>query len=324
MQKENCEKINKLNGIIEIKGSCEIYKSWSLKSIYPLIINIIKEKYPDSLVLPELNDIDLTIIDNKTDNIIPVEIQKTPISSNKFRHATFEDSIRRQLEDNIENYEKCWFFLDSEYLRYMQTETLRKNININMRWIINLMKKEKLKVFSIKYDGVVKELSINDFGFIEKLYPNDVLTLNVNKSKIFHNIINGYNFGQDEINQFYDNSKFTKTCNGYGEDFIKNGNERCKLYGYLLNIINGRLNIINSCLDMKSYNSHIRIYLRQLGFFEDYNKFVDKFDICKYFPGYMRKEKIWLNYKGNNIGNDMFHNLCIGRFVKDTKSVFDY
>lgn len=327
-----------LNNIFEVKNESGTYKTWSVEFIKSHVIEFLKEKYPDSLILSELNKIDLTIFDNKNNEIIPVEIQKSTIFRNKgkyiFNHAEFEDSIRRQLNYNIKYSNICWFFFDAEYLRYLQSGNIKRNAIIDMEWIIELMEENKLKVFSIKYDGLVKELTTRDFDFI-KISENEIV-LNKNKLKIFRNVVNGYNFNQDEISKFYflfsNRNKNTEENSSIGF-FTKSDNKRCKLYGNILQSI-ASLVEINNLLDMNSKNRNDRYYATYLGIFEvisnhnsgkigNHMKFVDKFDVCKYFPGYLRREKIWDVYKDREMGGNFFSELCIGRFI-NIKSLLDY
>lgn len=94
---ENTEKLNN-NGIVEVKYENGIYKTWTVTLVRPLITKFLKEKYPDSLIISEFGKIDITVFDNILNDQIPVEIQKTPIGSNRFVHCRFEDSIRRQVD----------------------------------------------------------------------------------------------------------------------------------------------------------------------------------------------------------------------------------
>jgi len=333
---------NNTNYIVEVCINNVIYKTWKVEFIRPLITKFLKEKYPDSLIISEINKIDILLLDNKLDEIIPVEIQKTPIDYRKnacFCHAEFEDIIRRQLEDNIENYEKCWFFFDSEYLRFLQSNDVGKNISINLTWLVKLMKENTLKVFVIRHDGIVKELITKDFDFLKSVshtctigYDSDERILNRNKLKIFRNIIKGYNFTQEEINEFengFNNTDKEKRITY----LITNDNKRCKLYGYILQAIT-MLKCINDILDMNNDNPYDRKPAIYLGMFEiignyasgktgHHMKFVDKFDICKYFPGYLRQEKHWLTYKGNELDGKTFSNMCGGMY-KNAKTIFDY
>jgi len=337
------------NGIIKIIISNIIYKTWTVELIISLIIKFLKEKCPDSLMIYELNKIDITIINKRTDEIIPVEIQKTIVRkqseerTNHFSHSMFEQSIRKQLEDNITNYGKCWLFIDSEYLRYLQSGICETNISIDMTWLVKLMRENTLKVFAIKYDGTVKELTTKDFDFLKIVsqtcvmsYDSDERVLNRNKLKMFKNVVLSYKFTQEEIDEFYKifNNRANKKINSHAF-FIKHGNDRCKLYGYILSSI-GNLSNINQILDMNTYQDSNSItkfkqYTVRLGIFEDAGtyghsnliKFVDKFDICKYFPGYIRNKKQWDGYKDNNLTHSTFTMIANGS-LKQNKTMMDY
>ncbi len=333
---ENNNQIDKLNGIIEIKYGNEIYRIWKVEFIRPYIFKFLKEKYIDSIIIPEINLIDDTIFDNKSDNIIPVEIQKTPITAHRFAHAQFENLIRKQLEDNIENYDKCWLFMDSEYLRFLQSGNIGKQTSVCMTWLVKLMRENTLKVFTVKYNGEVKELTTKDFDFLKNIsqtcvisHNSDKRTLNRNKLKIFRDVIRGYKFDQDEINNFYEEYKKSND-NRMSNFFMKNKNDRCKLYGNILHAI-GNLKNVNNCLDMNITNRIDKYYLIWLGIIDNigvnnYNsnvKFVDKFNICQYFPGYLRKEKHWLTYKGREIVGNTFSLICSGLY-KNAPTLEDY
>lgn len=307
------EIMTNLNGIVEVRYGDKIYKIWKVKFIRPLIKKILKEKYLYSLVVRELNGVDLTIIDRNTPSRMPVEIQKAPITSDgKFAHTVFEGSIRSQIDINIEIYNKCWLFMDSEYLRYLQSGDVPKNTSIDMTWLVKLMREDKLKIFSIKYDGIVKELITKDFDFLKDISQicaigcdNDERILTKNKVEIYNNVVLGYNFTQEEIFQFendFDNYNKNEV-KGSQEYFIKNGNERCKLYGYILSAIK-TLPTINNILSCKMENKKSYIYysviiglFHQNEFHGNNNyariQFIDKFNVARYFPGYLRNKEMW-------------------------------
>jgi len=310
---ENIENVNDQNGIVEVKYGNEVYKTWTVELIRPLITKFLKEKYLDSFIVNELNHIDITVFNNISKDIIPVEIQKTPIkSSGGFRHANFEDLIRRQIEDNIENYNICWFFFDSEYLRYLQSDNVGKNTSINMTWFIKLMKDETLKAFTIKYDGTVTGLTTKDFDFLKNVsqtcqigYDNDERILNRNKLRIFHNVIKGYNFTQEEITQFENAFYNRMNKNIANHQFLKkSNNKKCILYGHILDTIS-RLLSINQllCCNIKQ-NEELNVrYGVTLCLFEQNNFngkskhsricFSDKYNIAQYFPGYIKNKELW-------------------------------
>lgn len=254
-------------------------------------------------------------------------------------HTEFENSIRKQLDDNIDSYKICWFFFDSEYLRYLQSKNIKKTISINMTWFTKLMKENKLKAFSIKYDGLVKELTSKDFDFLKYMsntcpigYENDERILNRNKLKIYKNIIKCYNYNQEEIDNFY---KIPKVVGEkYTSIFTKSNEERRRLYGYILYSMS-HLSVINKGLSMNieastefknfKFNSAYLKIIEIIGNsgYKDQIKIVDKFDICKYFPGYVRREKLWLVYKNKVMSYNVFYDLCIGRFLNH-KTIFDF
>ncbi len=319
--KENNEQINDFNGIVEVRYGNEIYRTWKVEFIRPLIIKFLKEKYPDSLIVREFSKIDITVFNNQFKNKIPVEIQKTPIQfgrcdygnkKNTFRHASFEYTMRTQIEINIKTYNLCWLFFDSEYHRFLQSENVGKAISIDLTWIVKLMRETTLKVFTIKYDGTVNELTTKDFDFLKNISQvcsisedNDERILNRNKLEIFYDVINGNKFTQEEITQFeseFDNRKDIKQ-NDSAKFYMKNNNERCKLYGNIIGSTR-QLTIINNILDcvIEEINKSV-MYTIELGLFYQNDfyafnnnaqiQFTDKFNIAQYFPGYIRNKEMW-------------------------------
>jgi len=337
----NKEKLDTSNSFVEVVYGNQIYKTWKVEFIRPYIVKFLKEIYPNSLIVREINKIDITIFDCTNNNQIPVEIQKTPIDgsykNNKkyFQSTNFEQFIRKQIEDNIENYGKCLFFFDSEYLRYLQSDNVGKSISINMTWIVKLMKEKDFKVFTIKYDGSVIELTPKDFDFLKNVsqtctlgYDNDERILNRNKLKIFHNVIKGYKFTQEEITK-YENEFDNRDSNEYvksSQYFRSCTDERCKLYGSILILFRSLL-IINNILACNC-NKHL-VYTVMLGIFEqnDYRgndrnariQFTDKFDIAQYFPGYIKNKEMWdyCKNKPRVFSTEEFNGIISGSFNYD-------
>ena len=348
---KDIEQINNSDGIVEIRYGNEIYKTWTVKLIKPFIFKFLKEKYIDSLIIYEINRIDIVIFDNITNEQIPVEIQKTPINSGTktFLNSQFENVIRKQLEDNLENYGKCWFFFDSEYLRFLQYGDVGKTTSINMTWLVKYMKENTLRVFTIKYDGTVKELTTKDFDFLKDVsqtcaigYDNDERILNRNKLKIFHNVTKGYNFTQEEIIQF--EIEFNKRDNKKDRSIIhfkKNNNERCKLYGYVLGAVDN-LSAINNILycTTEKGKSKRTIYAVTLELFYQNNfmgnsdhaqiQFIDKFNISQYFPGYIKNKELWdyCKKKQRIFSIKEFNGIIEGtfnyEFIKKQSTILDY
>ncbi len=344
------ESINDSNGIVEVKYGNEIYKTWKVEFIRPFIYRYLKERYPDSLIVREISKIDITVFDNLSNNRIPVEIQKTPLSVTKtFSHIVFEQSIRTQIEINIKTYSLCWFFFDSEYLRYLQSGNIGKATSINMTWIINLMRENTLRVFTIKYNGDVRELTTKDFDFLKDISQTCSIgedsverILIKNKLEIYYNVIKGYNFTQEEITQFendFDNrndDKYNDSC----EYFTSSNNIRCKLYGNIMLATHSLLNI-NKHLSCTIEDKPKRtVYCVILGLFyqNDFyggNKnariqFTDKFGIAKYFPGYLRNKEMWdyCKSKQRSFSINEFNGIITGtfnyEFIKKQSTMEDY
>ena len=346
---ENTEQINELSGIVEVRYGNEIYKTWTVKLISPFVIKSLKEKYPDSLAVRGLTDI--VVFDNKSDDIIPVEIQKTPINiyTKTFMHSEFEKEIRKGLEDNIENYGKCWFFFDSEYLRFLQSGNVGKNTSIDMTWLVKLMKEKEFRVFVIKYDGVVKELTTKDFDFLKDVsqtcsigYDNDERILIRNKLKIKGNVLHGYNFTQQEITQFeneFDNRDDNKHKD-VARFYMQSINKRCELYGNIIHSI-GNLPYINNILFCIVENKHKHIYngivlglFQQNDFHGNSNhaqiQFVDKFNVAQYFSGYIKNKQLWdyCKSKERMFTMNEFRGIVEGtfnyQFLKKQSTMLDY
>lgn len=333
---------NKNNGIAKFNDNGDIYEFWLYaKIVIPYIKKFLIENFlienssSRNFIVSEFNHIDFVVLGEN----IPVEIQATSIDSkyNRPRPKEFEISIRGQIEDNIENYGICWFFFDSEYLRYMQ-KGLFRSISINMEWFRKYMQEEKLRVFVVKYDGIVRETYIKDFDFLTNIsttsgdaYYNDDRILNRNKLKILYNVLNGYNFKQHEIDDIEDRFKFRHSNETFKSNFLlKEGNDREKLYGYISYALND-LNAINMILDLKikKLNKRSKSLAKFIGIFymegkkdSAITRLVDRFDICQYFPGYLRNVDTWNNLKGHGLNNRQFDNIVMKGC--DTTKGIDY
>ncbi|MDD2702346.1 MAG: hypothetical protein PHH36_14075 [Sideroxydans sp.] len=309
---------NKDDGIVNING-CTIWKH--AKIVRPYIIKHLKAKFPGSLILREFNKIDLVVLKEE----LPVEIQSAQMVKGKIlSHAEFEDCIRRQLEDNIENYGRCWFFFDSEYYRYLNEYA--KNVSMNLDWFTKYVKEDKLKVLTVRYDGLIKELCYEDLKFIRKLsntcnieYNDDERILNRNKITIMNNVLSGYKFTQEEIDRFIkefdesDKSEITDCRTYLRSNKVDN---RKRLYGDVLIAVTN-LEGINKILDMKvDYTANSKQYGAYIGIFETVGiaagsrtRFVDRFDICQYFPGYIRTKDKWNRIKDGHYTDSMLREL---------------
>jgi len=314
------------NEITSIYIDNETYKIWSVKYITPFLINFLKEKVPNGLITRETNDIDFVIIDTKNNDIIPVELQRVIKQDNTgFQSAHFEKVIRKQIDDNINSSGKCWFFFDSEYLRYFQNGNLNNTVNIDMNWFVEYMKEEKLKVFSIHYNGTINELTTKDFDFLKEIHTEDEVILDKNKLKIYRDVLKGYNFTQNELDNYYkeyDDLIIEKKNNDNMRDLLlKSENIRNVLH---MNIIRSLRTLpgINEVLNMKMVERRRLYEAGYLGIFELVNsggnrsimKFIDKFNICKYFPGYLKNKEVWDRYKNYNLSNNQMNDLCKGLY----------
>ena len=343
---------NDENGIVEIIYEDDIYKTWTVKLILPHINKYLKRIYPDSLMVRGLTDI--IVFDRKIRVPTPVEIQKTLINDHgKFANSHFEKEIRKQLEDNVENYSICWQFFDSEYLRYLQSINVSKKTSLDMTWLVRLMKEEKIRVFVIRHDGVVTELTTKDFEFLKDVsvmcpisYSNDERVLVRNKLNIKQNVLFGYNFTQEEIDQFendFDNRLDSEKSSVNMENYcMKSNNKRCKFFGNISHAVNTllRINDSLSCTyTAESHKSAIEGVILGIFHQNDYNgnnkyariQFIDKFNVAQYFPGYLRNKEMWdyCKTKDRVFTMSEFNGIISGTFnyefiKKQSKTLIDY
>ena len=137
---------------------------WKVEEIRPYIIKELQKRFPDSIIEREFYDIDLMVHGPN----IPVEIQRIYLDIYGYiKISEFEDNIRRQIEQNIEIFGQCWFFLDAKLLSYLQNN-LTKYSSINMDWLYQFFKSGKLRAFTITINGDIRELKDRDFEFIRK------------------------------------------------------------------------------------------------------------------------------------------------------------
>jgi len=313
-------------GVVRSKINGIDYIFWKdVEIVKPFVKKYLRYRFPNKKIIKELNRIDISIPEIN----LPVEIQATPLDPRTGTplYAKFESRIRTQIEQNVIAYNICWFFFDPALLKSMKNAGRRASIN--MDWFRNYINEEKLKVFTVSHDGIVKELEYNDFDFLSTMsqtckiaYETDDMVLNRNKMKIYTNIVKGYRFTQKEIDSFDDRWRKDKK---QGERFImyaaRQGNNRMKLYGNILRAL-GSLSDVNDMLDLSIENmENVHKHLSSvLGIFDirgmgtsSITRFVDIFDICKYFPGYIRNQEIWQMLKGLNLNNRQFSNVIMGK-----------
>ncbi len=325
------------NGIINING----YMIWyDAEVVMPYIIKFLQKIFPNDIIISEFNNIDLTILNQE----IPVEVQSTIVAHKEntgknpsIIHSQFEDHIRRQLEDNIENYGLCLFFFDFGYYRYLSE--MASNVSLNLDWMAKYVKDSKLKIFTVNYNGIITELKYEDLTFIKKLSntcklecDNDCRILNRNKIKIMKSIIKNYEFTQNEIDGM--RNEFTFKNENRKHSFyaflLNQKDERKKLYGQILTAVTN-LTSINEILNMnQNYDSHAKYYAGVLKILEmsgitsnSRTKFIDKFDICKYFPGYIRKKEAWDSLKTMTYSDKELKNIFYIK-NKNIKTLLDF
>lgn len=301
------------NGIVRKNG----YIFWHNVSVVEnYIFEYISKEFPNGLIIPEFCLIDYFVLEKD----LPVEIQSTLLKPTLTpAHANFEKVIRQQLEQNIKTYNRCWFFFDSEYLRYLQNE-IEKNISINFDWFYKLMKDEKLKVFTCSFDGKIEERNVKEFEFIRKFSSTcslednrDERILQRNKSKIMYNLLKDMNIKSEDIIRLRNKllqirrEKNLKGTFWQFSSYIEDDSERtiCNIY----RMLGGELEIVNRALDCKVEDNISRQEQMIIWYFDvlgltyqigggqqkTLRRFVDKDNVSRYFPGYIRNKDKW-NY----------------------------
>lgn len=307
-----------MSGVIEHKG----YNFWSnVELVYDRVWDFLQETFPDDIIFPELFSVDFVVL-NKN---IPVEVQSTIVLNHKegtdnarkiIAHTQFELYIEKQIKQNVENFGHCWFFFDSEYLRYLQNDLTRKS-RINLDWLYQLMKDGMVNVFTVSYRGEITEISYKSFNFLSDIsmtckvgHEGDYRVLDRNKLKILLNLLKGYEFSSDELFKLRYNFSESNTKSFVGWLLRKGGTPREYLYGNILHSV-GSLEFVNqvlSCDEEVKLTGPNKYILSVLGLFEvkgltkgAVTCFSDKFDIGSYFPGYVHNEKKWEYLRGNYV-----------------------
>lgn len=231
------------NGITKIKQNGVEYTVWThVNVVRRYIKDDLKKRFPDKLIVKELNKIDSSIPEEN----LPVEIQSTYVTKGFIYYSEWEDKIRRQIEQNIIPYGKCLFFFDDALLRAMKGASRR--ISINMDWFRRLIEEGKLEVFTVTYNGIIEPKGYKDFDFLAEISQTcpiaaetDDMILNRNKMKIFANVVKGYGFTQYEIDKFENDYETYREINKIDNKkfwvfLIGQTDERTKLYGNILTL----------------------------------------------------------------------------------------
>lgn len=287
----------------------------------------LKKKFPGKIIAREINSIDYTIPELN----LPVEIQATRAYDLGIHYSAWENEIRKQIEQNIINSGRCLFYFDSELLNAMRNAN--KNISINMDWFRKYIKEKKLEVFIISHNGIVESKEYKDFDFLANISQTcsiaaetDDMILNKNKMRVYSNVANGYGFTPEEIENIengYEKLSGKEDIDNFRNFLLKSSNERTKLYGQILHALDD-LSKINKILCMKidigTFKDFRKYTAKILGIFDASGKgsyvitrFIDRFDICKYFPGYLRNKEIWEKSRRFNLNARQFENVVTGK-----------
>lgn len=179
--------------------------------VRPYVFEYLKKVFPNAFIIDELDRIDICVLDEN----LPVEIQSMMFRRHYPRISEFEDDTRRQLEQNVVTNGKCWLFFDGAFLDYIK-KGLGTNTSINLDWLYKYFKEEKIRIFTITHNGIIKELKDEDFVFLlnksltcKKGEDDDLRILQRNKLKIALNVFKGHGFTTDEIKKLH--KTYTKT-----------------------------------------------------------------------------------------------------------------
>lgn len=316
-----------MSDIIEFKG----YTFWhNVDMVENYLWDYLENKFPDSIIFPELFGADFVVLNEN----IPVEVQSTMLINHEKgtenartspNHTQFELCIEKQIKQNVNYFGVCWFFFDSEYLRYLQNELTRRT-RINLDWLYQLMKEGKVRAFTISHDGIITEISHKAFNFLNEVsmtckvgQNEDYRVLDRNKFKIISNVLKGYEFTSEELFNFKED--FIKSGQNIFNNWLqRNGSsDRETLFGSILRSC-GSLEFINQILDCADDGTKLtrsnKYLLTILGLFEvegeargAVTSFKDKFEIANFFPGYEKNKTIWNYLRTNEITLETLHKI---------------
>ena len=317
---------------------------WLAKEVTSYIIKYLSEIFHGSIILREFGKqkTDIMVLDEN----LPVEIQ-TNLRNNI---SGVEDSIRRQVELNIKVYGRCWIFLDEKFLSYLNNIT-NKTISINLDWLYQLWKSEKVRIFTVTYNGIIKEMIKEDWKFLPKLSQTckisseeDNRILQKNKAIIFYNVVNTLGFTTDEITNIYNSFKSRKTKNREFAQYLRRDGSTMRevLYSDVYYSISS-INDLNKCMccmiERENIRNHNLMYNGSvLGLLENSNtqtkslqlriRFSDKYNVAKYFPGYIKNKEMWDYLKTRWLNRDEFYGILTGIYhyslIKKQKTMLDY
>ena len=298
-----------IDGMTKIIFGENEYIFWNkAKIVLPFIYEFLKTNFPDHLILPELNHIDFVVLEEN----LPVEVQSTIILGSKkeekkhLAHSYFEQMIEKQIKQNIERYGKCWFFFDSEKLRYLKSET-SSSIRLNFKWFVKYVQDGLLKVFIVSHDGQIKDVAYEDLKFLNNFENYSIVK---NKIKIISQVLYGYGYTTTEIREF----KNEKRQIGNKKSFVswlgkKEHSKRKKTLGYVLRSMSS-LNLIDEFFFRQNVDwnrvTRSASFLGIVDFQQGLWSLEDRFDIIQHFPGYLENKSFWDGLKHTKFRADEF------------------
>lgn len=310
------------------------YNFWISDDVRPYILEFVKKKFPNKFVLEEFDQVDIFVLEEG----LPIEIQsvghqtKGKIRLEGPRVATFEDNIRRQIDANLSTYGKCWLFFDALLLEYLQNANTR-HYSINLDWLYQYMKSGKMNIFTITSDGIIRELSDDDFSFLPDMSltcgrseEEDFRILRKNRPNIILNILKGHKFTVEETDHIYSlfksNEEYSSFC-AWSTRKENGRTDRELEYGYIRDLRIEHINNVLDCMigythksDGQPRSSRSLLYMLLVsGLFERKNDriyFVDVCNVAQYFPAYIRKKELWDFLREHGVNEKTFNAIIRG------------
>jgi hypothetical protein len=216
--------------------------------------------------------------------------------------------IEKQIKQNIERYGKCWFFLDSEFLRYLTSHVSKAN-RLNLDWIIAFLQKDLLATFAINYNGEIRRIYIDDFESIRTSTNRD--KFKNNEISILSNVLYGYGYTNNEIRSLVRNKGLSQD-KGALINWLKkkDQDERAKKLGYILQIMSGSLEDVDFLFGRESFDwGRASFAATKLGILRYEDKLwsmEDYYDINNYFPSYVKNKLFWDEIAHRRFPTDKF------------------
>lgn len=303
------------------KDNGKTFLFWTnAKTVFDFIWGYLLNKFPDDLLMPEIDRVDIL---NLSKNL-PIEIQSTIVyfseKTARINHALFYSHITSQIKPNIEKYGKCWFFFDWEYFNFIK-DGLGKHNKFNPFTFFNQFDPDSLRVFLVRFNGDIKEIPLKEFEHLAE--GNDTNPVEENM-KIFYEVLKHYKFTTNEIKKYRDEYLMEGHKHHHFRIWlqVRKGNDRAVLLG---NIINGlmRLGDINLLFDRKkkpfknwiTYTSSAARALGIIFYNQETRKygFSDHFSICKYFPAYQQNKAFWDDLNGKSLNIKQFNEIVFNK-----------